>query len=150
VSSKKFHASFTTTSIPIPQGLAGCALVAAFAVDSLGAMDQIFRKAARSMQHTSADGKERCRAVLISLGIYTVFGPLILVALIRGAGLDGDVAMLLLVVGYAVTFLILLFAGFSQFSAVPRKPAYSSLVFAGAALLWILVLLLLLPSLART
>jgi hypothetical protein len=102
------------------------------------------------MNFVSTSGKERFRAALISLKIFAVVGPLILVALIRGAGLDGDVAVHLLAVGYAVTFFVLLFAGLGQLSAGLRKPAYSSFIFAGVALLWILLLLLLLPSLART
>ena len=102
------------------------------------------------MDFISTSGKERFRAVLISLKIFAMVGPLILVVLIRGGGLDGDVAVHLLAVGYAVTFLVLLFAGFGQLSAGLRKLAYSSFVFAGVALLWILVLLLLLPSLAST
>jgi len=102
------------------------------------------------MDFVSTNGKERFRAVLILLKLYAVFAPLILVALIRGAGLAGDMAVHLLAVGCAVTFLVLLLAGIGQLSAGFRKLAYSSFVFAGVALLWILVLLLLLPSLAST
>lgn len=102
------------------------------------------------MDFVSTNGKERFRAVLILLKIFAVIGPLILVALIHGAGLDGDVAVHLLAAGYAFTFLVLLFVGFGQLSAGLHKLAYSSFVFAGVALLWNLVLLLLLPSLAST
>jgi hypothetical protein len=100
------------------------------------------------MDSVSTDGKERFRVVLILLKIYAVFSPLILVALIRGLGLAGDATVSLLAAGDAGIFLILLVAGFIQLSAGLRKPAYSSFVFAGVALLWILLLLLLLPSLS--
>ena len=100
------------------------------------------------MDFVSTNGKERFRAALISLKLYAVLAPLILVALIRGAGLAGDVAVHLLAICYVITFLVLLLVGIGQLSAGLRKLAYSSFVFAGVALLWILVLLLLLPSLA--
>ena len=102
------------------------------------------------MDFVSTNGKERFRAVLISLKLYAMFAPLILVALIRGAGLAGDVAVSLLAVGCAITFLVLLLAGIGQLSTGFRKLAYSSFVFAGVALLWILVLLLVLPTWAST
>jgi hypothetical protein len=85
---------------------------------------------------------------VVAVKAFVVIGPLILVALIRGASLGGDVAVHLLAGGYAVSFLILVFVGINQSSAGLRKSAVSSFIFAVIAVLWILVLLLLLPSLA--
>jgi hypothetical protein len=102
------------------------------------------------MHLVSTNGKERFRGLLFSFKAYAVLGPLVLVALVRGTALNGDTAVYLVEVGYAFSFLVLLFAGISQSSAGLRKSAYSSFIFAGVALLWILVLLLLLPSLAST
>ena len=75
------------------------------------------------MDFVSTNGKERFRAALISLKIFAVVGPLILAALIRGVGLDGDVAVHLLAVGYVITFLVLLLTGIGQLSAGLRKLA---------------------------
>lgn len=98
--------------------------------------------------HTT--NKERFRPLLISLKVYAVVAPLILVALVRGAGLDGDTAVHWLMAGNAVTFFILLSAGIIQLAAGLRKSAYSSFIFSGVSLLWILVVVFLLPSLAST
>jgi hypothetical protein len=97
---------------------------------------------------TISTTKERFKPLLILLKIYVVVAPLILVALIRGVGLDGDVAVHLLTAGYAVTVCVLLFAGIYQLSAGLRKSAYSSFIFVGISLLWILVLVFVLPSLS--
>ena len=59
-------------------------------------------------------------------------------------------AVHLLTAGCAVAFFVLLFSGISQLSAGFRKSAFSSFIYAGVSLLWILVFVFLLPSLAST
>ena len=104
----------------------------------------------RAMHTIHATKKERFRPLLISLKVYAVIAPLILVALIRGAGLIGETAVHWLMAGNAVTFFVLLFAGIIQLASGLRKSAYSSFIYSGVSLLWVLVLVFLLPSLAST
>jgi hypothetical protein len=102
------------------------------------------------MHTISTNDKVRFRALLACIKIYTVLGPLVVVALIRGLALDGDVAVHWVVAGYFLSFLVLLFAGISQLSSGLRKAAHSSFIYAGVALFWICVALFLLPRLAST
>jgi hypothetical protein len=100
------------------------------------------------MHLVSANGKERFKALLFLLKSYALFGPFIVLALLHGTGIDGSAAMNLVTVSHVVTFVVLLFFGISQSSAGLRNSAYSSFIYAGVALFWILVLLLLTPCLA--
>ena len=102
------------------------------------------------MNETVKNDKEQFRLILILLKIFVVFGPLVLVALIRVLGLSGDISVLLLEIGYVVASIIFILFGVQQLSAGLRKLAYSSFIFAGVALFWVLIFLFLLPSLAST
>lgn len=81
---------------------------------------------------------------------YTVLGPLVLIVLMRGVGLDGPTGVGFVAAGYGVSFLMLLTFGLLALSSQQRGVARSNFIFAGVALLWILVLTVFLPSLAST
>jgi len=83
-------------------------------------------------------------ALVVLCKAFALLGPLILFAS------DGLAAVLLVVLGLVLSFFLLLYAGLRQFFAAQlRRAAYSSLIFAGIALLWLVVLLLLLGSLSH-
>jgi len=102
------------------------------------------------MNETVKNNKVQFRLILILLKIFVVFGPLILVALIRVLGLSGGISVIILEISYTFASIILISLGVRQLAAGLRKLAYSSFIFAGVALFWILIFLFLLPSLAST
>jgi hypothetical protein len=95
-------------------------------------------------------GKGGWSVLVTAIKAYTLLGPLVLVILMRGIGLDGPTGVGLVAAGYGVSFLMLLAFGFLALSSEQRAVARSDFVFAGIALLWILVLAVVLPSLAST
>jgi len=102
------------------------------------------------MQDISVTSKLGFRALIFLIKAYAVVCPFVLVVLVDYAGFQGSTAMAFITVGIFVAFLVLLFVGLGQLSAGLRKAAYSSFIYAGVALLWILVALFLLPRLAST
>jgi hypothetical protein len=83
-------------------------------------------------------------ALLVLCKSFALLGPLILLVS------DGLAAALLVPLGLVLSFLLLTYAGLRQlFSTQPRKAAYSNLIFAGIALVWLVVFLLLLGSLSH-
>ena len=102
------------------------------------------------MHLVSANGKERFRALLFLLKVYTVIAPFVLIALVSGAGFSGALVVDLVPAGHLIAFMVWVIVGISQSSAGLRKSSYSSFLYAGVALFWILVVLVLLPSLAHT
>ena len=102
------------------------------------------------MNITLASGRGRWSLLLTAIKAYTVAGPLVLVLLVRGLGLDGSDGLHVVTLGYVVSFIVLVISAIAQAFSEHRAAARSSIVFAAVALLWIIVLVLLLPSLAST
>jgi hypothetical protein len=99
---------------------------------------------------THTGGAGRWSFLLTAIKVYTVVGPLVLVVLVRVVGFDGSAGVVLTMLGYVLSLGVLGASAVLQASAGQRTAARSSAVFAGVALIWILVVVLLLPSLAST
>src|SRR5215831_11767750 len=99
------------------------------------------------MNLTLRSGKGPWSIAVSALKAYTIVGPLVLGLLVR-VGLDGSTSLGLVEAGYGFAFFLLLIFGFQALSSQQPGIARSNFVFAGVALLWLAVFLLLLPSLA--
>ena len=83
-------------------------------------------------------------ALLILFKCFALLGPFILFIS------DRLVAVQLVLLGLVLSFFVLLFAGLRQlFFTKVRKAAKSSLIFAGIALLWLVLMMLLLGLLSH-
>jgi hypothetical protein len=102
------------------------------------------------MSETTKNDREQFKFILNSLKVLIVFGPLILVALIRVLALEGSFSVCLIEIGYAGAFFVLISFGIRQLSIGLRRLAYSNFIFAGVALIWILIFRFLFPILAST
>ncbi len=102
------------------------------------------------MNSMAVIGKWWWKLFLILLKTYVLIGVFCLWPLIRLVGLDGDVAINLLTVGFALSFCVLAYAGMSQCHAGAQRDGRSSFIFAVGALFWIAIFKLLLPRLTST
>ncbi len=96
------------------------------------------------MNLTLSSGNGRWSIVISAVKAYTVLGPLVLVLLMRGIGVDGPTGLGLVEIGYILAFFALLAFGFQALSSEQRGIARSNFVFAGVALLWLAVFVFLL------
>src|SRR5450432_3326829 len=101
------------------------------------------------MNLVSANGKERFRVLLFLFKAYTVIAPFVTIALVSSAGFSGALVDLV-PAGHLIALIAWVIIGINQSSAGLRKSSHSSFLYAGVALFWILVVLVLLPSLAHT
>jgi hypothetical protein len=82
--------------------------------------------------------------LLVLFKAFALLGPLILLVS------DGLGGVLFVALGLVLSFILLLCAGLRQLFFTPlRRAGYRSLCFAGIALLWLVLLLLLLGSLSH-
>ena len=90
------------------------------------------------------------KLLLFVLKVYILLGVFSLFPLIRLIGLDGDMAINFLAIGYIISFVIFVAARIVQKRAGAHKNKRLSFVFAVGALIWIIILKLILPHLAST
>jgi hypothetical protein len=100
------------------------------------------------MNLTLSSGNGQWSILVSAIKAYTVIGPLVRLALIRGIGLDGPTGIGLVAAGYGLSLVMLLAFGFLAHSSHEREAARSNFIFAEIAFLWLVVLVVLLPSLA--
>jgi hypothetical protein len=84
------------------------------------------------------------------LKIYTVTVPLILAGLVRIFRLDGWLAVHLISIACAFSFVVFLCAAITQPAIKSQRKTISNFSFAIIAVSWVFILEILLPSLARS
>lgn len=97
------------------------------------------------MQTVTDHDSARLRKILRFLKSYALFSPLVVVVLVRGLSVGVGTAVHSIAGGCIVAFFALLIAGISQLTTSQQKEAYSSFVFAGVAMIWVLITMLLPP-----
>ena len=95
------------------------------------------------MQTVPNKDSARLKSFLGFLKSYTLFCPVVVFGLVRGFSVNVGTAVHSVVAGCIVSLFGLLAAGISQLSTGLYKQASSSFLYAGVALVWILVSLLL-------